>query len=101
MSTIDLKAADNIRILSAAMVEKAKSGHPGGAMGAADFIHLLYSEFLNFDPDNMEWPCRDRFFPRSGAHVTHAVFGIAAYRTLFHGRYQKFPAMGKPHTRPS
>ena len=46
------KAADNIRILSAAMVQKAKSGHPGGAMGAADAITLLYSEFLRFDPEN-------------------------------------------------
>ena len=44
------KAADNIRILAAAMVEKAKSGHPGGAMGGADFINLLYSEFIKFDP---------------------------------------------------
>ena len=51
MSTrIETKAADNIRILSAAMVEKAKSGHPGGAMGGADFINILYSEFLNYDP---------------------------------------------------
>ena len=35
------KAADNIRILSASMVEKAKSGHPGGPMGGADFINYL------------------------------------------------------------
>ena len=45
-------AADNIRILTAAMVEKAKSGHPGGAMGGADFVNVLYSEFLRYDPDN-------------------------------------------------
>lgn len=44
-------AADNIRVLAASMVERAKSGHPGGAMGGADFINVLYSEFLNFDPD--------------------------------------------------
>ena len=53
--SISLKAADNIRILSASMVEKAASGHPGGAMGGADFIQILYSEFLNFDPDDMTW----------------------------------------------
>ncbi|MBO6076028.1 MAG: transketolase, partial [Fibrobacter sp.] len=52
------KAADNIRILSAAMVQKAKSGHPGGAMGAADAITLLYSEFLRFDPENPYWEAR-------------------------------------------
>lgn len=55
-------AADNIRILAAAMVEKAKSGHPGGAMGGADFINTLYSEFLVYDPENPAWEGRDRFF---------------------------------------
>ena len=56
------KAADNIRILAASMVEKAKSGHPGGAMGGADFINVLYSEFLEYDPENPSWEGRDRFF---------------------------------------
>ena len=56
------KAADNIRILAASMVEKAKSGHPGGAMGGADFINTLYSEYLVYDPERPEWEGRDRFF---------------------------------------
>ena len=56
------RAADNIRVLAAAMVEKAKSGHPGGAMGGADFINVLYSEFLQYDPKNPTWMGRDRFF---------------------------------------
>ena len=56
------KAADNIRILAASAVEKAKSGHPGGAMGGADFINVLYSEYLQYDPKNPEWVGRDRFF---------------------------------------
>ncbi len=51
MNTITDRAADNIRILAAAMVEKAKSGHPGGAMGGADYANVLFSEFLNFDPE--------------------------------------------------
>ena len=55
-------AADNIRILAASAVEKAKSGHPGGAMGGADFINVLYSEYLNYDPENPTWEGRDRFF---------------------------------------
>ena len=40
------RVADNLRVLSASMVEKAKSGHPGGAMGGADFMAVLYGEFL-------------------------------------------------------
>ena len=56
------KAADNIRILAASAVEKAKSGHPGGAMGGADFINVLYSEYLKYDPENPGWVGRDRFF---------------------------------------
>lgn len=56
------RAANNVRILSAAMVEKAASGHPGGAMGGANFVSVLYSEFLNYDPTDMTWINRDRFF---------------------------------------
>ncbi len=67
------KASDNIRILSAAMVEKAKSGHPGGAMGGADFMNILYSEFLNFDPGDMEWFLRDRFFLDPG-HMSPMLY---------------------------
>ncbi len=64
MNNVDImnRAADNIRLLAAAMVEKAKSGHPGGAMGGADFINVLYSEYLTYDPDCPEWDGRDRFF---------------------------------------
>jgi transketolase len=69
------KAADNIRILSAAMVEKAKSGHPGGAMGGADFINILYSEFLNWDPSDMKWKNRDRFFLDPG-HMSPMLYSI-------------------------
>ena len=73
--TVSQKAADNIRILSAAMVEKAASGHPGGAMGGADFIHVLYSEFLNYDPSDMTWVNRDRFFLDPG-HMSPMLYSI-------------------------
>ncbi len=56
------RAANNIRILAAAMVEKAKSGHPGGALGGSDFVNVLFSEFLRYDPENPGWEARDRFF---------------------------------------
>ncbi|MBO5025424.1 MAG: transketolase [Bacteroidaceae bacterium] len=66
-------AADNIRILAAAAVEKAKSGHPGGAMGGADFINVLYSEFLEYDPENPSWAGRDRFFLDPG-HMSPMLY---------------------------
>lgn len=69
------KAADNIRILSAAMVEKSNSGHPGGAMGGADFINILYSEFLKYDPADLTWPFRDRFFLDPG-HMSPMLYSV-------------------------
>jgi transketolase len=74
-SNINKRAADNIRILAMAMVEKAKSGHPGGAMGGADFIHILFSEFLNFDPADPKWINRDRFFLDPG-HMSPMLYSI-------------------------
>lgn len=76
------KAADNIRVLSAAMVEKAKSGHPGGAMGGADFINVLYSEFIEYDPDDALWVNRDRFFLDPG-HMSPMLYSALALA----GRY--------------
>ena len=70
-------AADNIRILAASMVEKAKSGHPGGAMGGADFINTLYSEFLVYDPEHPEWEGRDRFFLDPG-HMAPMLYSQLA-----------------------
>ena len=75
-------AADNIRILTAAMVEKAKSGHPGGAMGGADFINVLYSEFLISDPDQPAWMCRDRFFLDPG-HMSPMLYSVLALSGRF------------------
>lgn len=78
------KAADNIRVLSAAMVEKAKSGHPGGAMGGADFINVLYSEFIEYDPDDALWVNRDRFFldPGHMSPMLYSVLTLAGRYTL-------------------
>jgi transketolase len=79
---INKRAADNIRILSMAMVEKSKSGHPGGAMGGADFIHILYSEFLNFDPSDPTWINRDRFFLDPG-HMSAMLYSILTLTGLY------------------
>ncbi|MCX6333307.1 MAG: transketolase [Bacteroidia bacterium] len=72
---INKLAADNIRILAMSMVEKAKSGHPGGAMGGADFIHILFSEFLSFDPADPAWINRDRFFLDPG-HMSPMLYSM-------------------------
>jgi len=71
------RAADNIRVLAASMVEKAKSGHPGGAMGGADFVNVLYSSFLVTDPDDPAWIARDRFFLDPG-HMSPMLYGVLA-----------------------
>ena len=71
------RIADNIRVLSAAMVEKAKSGHPGGSMGGADFMAVLFSEFLNYDPKRMDHPYRDRFFLDPG-HMSPMLYATLA-----------------------
>ena len=80
--TIMNRAADNIRILAASMVEKAKSGHPGGAMGGADFINVLFSEYLVYDPDDAEWNGRDRFFLDPG-HMAPMLYSALALQGRF------------------
>ena len=76
------KAADNIRILAASMVEKAKSGHPGGAMGGADFINVLFSEYLVYDPENPSWEGRDRFFLDPG-HMSPMLYSALCLQGKF------------------
>ena len=71
------RAADNIRVLAASMVEKAKSGQPGGAMGGADFINVLYTEFLRYDPDDLRYPFRDRLFLDPG-HMSPMLYSTLA-----------------------
>ena len=72
------KAADNIRILAASMVEKAKSGHPGGA----DFVNVLFSEFLVYDPKNPAWEGRDRYFQDPG-HMSPMLYSVLALAGKF------------------
>ena len=99
--SLDLKCADNIRILAAAMVEKAASGHPGGPMGGADFIHVLYSEFLRFDPDNGKWPFRDRLYLDPG-HMSAMLYaqltlcGFMSVEDIKNFRQWHSPTPGHP-----
>ena len=93
---IMIKAADNIRILAASMVEKAKSGHPGGAMGGADFINVLFSEFLVYDPENPTWSGRDRFYLDPG-HMSPMLYSALALQGKFTlDELQQFRQWGSP-----
>ncbi len=99
-------AANQIRILSAAMVEKAKSGHPGGAMGGAEFINLLYAEYLNFDPSDPTWFERDRFFLDPGhmspmLYATLSLYGFYSKDELKEFRQWGSPTPGHPELNPS
>ncbi len=90
------KLADNVRILSAAMVEKAKSGHPGGAMGGADFVSVLFTKHLQFDPSKSDWRNRDRFFLDPG-HMSPMLYSIlAAYNYFSLDELQQFRQWGSP-----
>ena len=90
------RAADNIRILAASMVEKAKSGHPGGAMGGADFVNVLFSEFLVYDPENPRWEGRDRFFLDPG-HMSPMLYSVLALTGKFTmDELQQFRQWGSP-----
>lgn len=80
--TLQNRAANNMRVLIAAMVEKAKSGHPGGAMGGADFTSLLFSQFINYDPENPRWIARDRFFLDPG-HMSPMLYSVLALTGKF------------------
>lgn len=100
-STIAHRTADNIRILSAAMVEQAQSGHPGGAMGGADYMSILFTEFMAFDPSDPRWPFRDRFFLDPGhmsamLYATLHLFGHFSTDDLKHFRQWGSPTPGHP-----
>lgn len=90
------RAADNIRILAASMVEKANSGHPGGAMGGADFVNVLFSEFLVYDPKKPRWEGRDRFFldPGHMSPMLYSVLSMAGKYTM--GELAQFRQWGSP-----
>lgn len=77
----DEKAVNAIRILSADMVQKANSGHPGMPMGFALPAHVLWSRFLKFNPDNPFWPARDRFVLSCGhgSALLYSLMHFAGY----------------------
>ncbi len=72
---LDELAVNTIKFLSVDGVEKAKSGHPGLPMGAADYAYVLWTRYLRFNPKDPEWPNRDRFV-LSGGHGSMLLYSL-------------------------
>ena len=74
--------AKEVRLNIVEMIYIAQSGHPGGALSAADFVTALYFDFLNIDPKNPHWPDRDRFILSKG-HACPVWYACLAMRGFF------------------
>jgi transketolase len=72
---LDQICINTLRSLSIDQVEKAHSGHPGTPMGAAPTVFCLWQHFLRYDPDNPEWPNRDRFILSAG-HASALLYSL-------------------------
>ena len=72
---LDQICINTLRSLSIDQVEKAHSGHPGTPMGAAPTVFCLWQRFLRYDPDNPDWPNRDRFILSAG-HASALLYSL-------------------------
>ena len=70
-----LEAANAIRVLAMDAVQKANSGHPGAPMGMADIAEVLWNDFLKHNPQNPDWPDRDRFVLSNG-HGSMLIYSL-------------------------
>ena len=75
MNNIEQKSINTIRILSAEMVERAKSGHPGMPMGAAPMAYTLWARQMKHNPENPNWVDRDRFVLSAG-HASALIYSL-------------------------
>ena len=78
------KLATTLRVLSADMIEKAKSGHPGASLGMADLVAVLWTKFLRFDATHPEWADRDRVIFSNGhaAPLMYAMLYMAGVKGI-------------------
>lgn len=88
--------ANAIRFLSMDAVEKAKSGHPGLPMGAADIATTLYTRFLSHDPQQPNWPDRDRFVLSAGhgSMLLYSVMYLSGYEDITIDEIKRFRQLG-------
>jgi transketolase len=90
------RMANALRALAMDAVEKAKSGHPGAPMGMADFATVLWSQFLRFDPNDPDWPNRDRFILSNG-HASMLLYGLlhlTGYAEMTMAEIENFRQLG-------
>ena len=76
-----LPLANALRFLSIDAVQKARSGHPGMPMGMADIAEVLWNDFLKHNPNNPQWPNRDRFILSNGhgSMLHYALLHLSGY----------------------
>ena len=90
------RMANAIRFLSMDAVEKAKSGHPGLPMGAADIATVLFTRFMTFDPKRPEWPNRDRFVLSAGhgSMLIYSLLYLLGYEDITLDEIKNFRQLG-------
>ncbi len=90
------RMANAIRALAMDAVEKAKSGHPGLPMGAADIATVLFTRFLKFDPAQPNWPDRDRFVLSAGhgSMLLYALLYLTGYEAMTIDQIKRFRQLG-------
>ena len=90
------KMADAIRVLAMDAVESAKSGHPGMPMGMADVATVLFSEFIKLNPQDPNWPDRDRFVLSAGhgSMLHYAVNHLLGYSDMTMEQIKQFRKLG-------
>ena len=88
--------ANAIRALAMDAVEKAKIGHPGLPMGAADVATVLFTRYLKFDPADPMWPDRDRFVLSAGhgSMLLYALFYLLGYESMTIEEIKRFRQLG-------
>ena len=90
------RMANAIRALAMDAVEKAKSGHPGLPMGAADVATVLFTQFLKFDANDPAWPDRDRFVLSAGhgSMLLYALLHLTGYPGMTLDEIKNFRQLG-------
>ncbi|KAF7683509.1 Transketolase 1 [Astathelohania contejeani] len=74
-------AINNIRVLCAEMIERARSGHPGAPLALSPMMHILYTRHLQFDPEDPNWPSRDIFILSNGhaCAIQYVMLHLSGY----------------------